>query len=196
MRKETKGENIMKKTINLEKNEAKNYEINIEGLMIEIKNLDNTSDFQNLKVTGKVKDKNEAMEIVQKYIPDLEKGAEYSNIAKAFIPSTITEFRMDISSEHGERNDFLGKIAKGIIESFENKTEKVIKVFISTDNETNYISLNEGDFKMEIEGNTFEITDGYIEIKSGSYELEKMVKNLRNVDGYFSEATKDSFARI
>lgn len=183
----------MKKIVNLE---TTVYEINVEGLMIEIKNLDNTSDFQNLKITGKVKDENEAMEIVQKYILDLEKGAEYSNIAKAFIPSTITEFRMDISSEHGEKNDFLGKIAKGIIESFENKTEKVIKVFISTDNETNYISLNEGDFKMEIKGNSFEITDGYIEIKSGPYELKKMVKNLENVDRYFSESTEGAFAGI
>ena len=101
---------------------------------------------------------------------------------------------MDIDSYYGERNNFLEKITKGIIESFENKTEKVIKVFISTDNETNYISLNEGDFKMKIEGNTFEITDGYIKIKSGPYELEKMLKNLGNVKSYFSEATiKNSF---
>ena len=125
-----------------------------------------------------------------------EETAEYSDIAKAFVPSTITEFRMDMDSYYGERNNFLGKIEKEIIESFENKIEKVIKVFVSTDNETNYISLNGGDFKMEIKGNTFEITNGYIEIKSGPYEFEKMVKNLGNVDRYFSEATEGAFAGI
>ena len=189
----------MKKIVNLEKIERRNYEINVEGLMIEIKNLDNNSElgFQKLKVTGKVKDENEAMEIVQKYISDLEEeSAEYSGIAKAFVPSTITEFRMDMDSDYGEKNDFLGEIANKIIKSFKNEIEKEIKIFISTDDETNYISLNEGDFKMEIEGNSFEITDGYIEIKSGSYELEKMVKNLGNVDKYFSEATQGAFAGI
>lgn len=189
----------MKKTVSLEKIERRNYEINIEGLMIEIRNLDKDSglDFQKLKITGKVKNENEAMEIAQKYISDLEEEtAEYSDIAKAFIPSTITEFRMDMDSYYGEKNDFLGEIANKIIKSFKNEIEKEIKVFISTDNETNYISLNEGDFKMEIEGNSFEITDGYIEIKSGSYELEKMVKNLGNVDRYFSEATQGAFAGI
>ena len=49
---------------------------------------------------------------------------------------------------------------------------------------------------MEIKGNTFEITNGYIEIKSGPYEFEKMVKNLGNVDRYFSEATEGAFAGI
>ena len=186
----------MKKTITLEKNGARNYEINVEGLMIEI-NLVDASEFQNLKVTGKVKDENEATEIAQKYISGLEEEtAEYSGIAKAFIPSTITEFRMDMDSYYGERNDFLGEIANKVIESFKDEIEKEIKVFISTDNETNYISLNEGDFKMEMERNTFEITDGNIEIKAGPYELEKMVRNLRNVDRYFSEATKDAFEVI
>ena len=189
----------MKKIVNLEKIERRNYEINVEGLMIEIKNLDNNSElgFQKLKVTGKVKDENEAMEIVQKYISDLEEeSAEYSDMAKAFVPSTITEFRMDMDSDYGEENDFLGEIANKIIKSFKNEIGKEINVFVSTDDETNYISLNEGDFKMEIEGNSFEITDGYIEIKSGPYELEKMVKNLGNVDKYFSEATQGAFAGI
>lgn len=189
----------MKKTVILEKNETRIYEINVEELMIEIKELGCASeiDFQKIKVTGKVKSMNEAMEIAQRYISDLEEEtAEYSDIAKAFVPSTITEFRMDMDSYYGERNNFLGKIEKEIIESFENKIEKVIKVFVSTDNETNYISLNGGDFKMEIKGNTFEITNGYIEIKSGPYEFEKMVKNLGNVDRYFSEATEGAFAGI
>lgn len=189
----------MKKTVILEKNETRIYEINVEGLMIEIKEIGCASeiDFQEIKVTGKVKSMNEAMEIAQKYISDLEEGtAEYSDIAKAFIPSTITEFRMDMDSYYGERNDFLGEIANKVIKSFKNEIEKEIKVFISTDNETSYISLNEGDFKMEIKGNSFEITDGYIEIKSGPYELEKMVKNLGNVDSYFSESTEGAFAGI
>lgn len=189
----------MKKTVILEKNETRIYEINVEGLMIEIKEIGCASeiDFQKIKVTGKVKSMNEAMEIAQKYISDLEEEtAEYSDIAKAFVPSTITEFRMDMDSYYGEKNDFLGEIAYKVIKGFKNEIEKEIKVFISTDNETNYISLNEGDFKMEIEGNSFEITDGYIEIKSGSYELEKMVKNLGNVDRYFSEATEGVFAGI
>lgn len=164
----------MKKTVSLEKIERRNYEINVEGLMIEIRNLDSSSEIQNLKVTGKVKNENEAMKIVQKYISDLEEEtAEYSDIAKAFVPLTITEFRMDMDSYYGEKNDFLGEIAHKVIKSFKNEIGKEIKVFVSTDNETNYISLNEGDFKMEIEGNSFEITDGYIEIKSGPYELEK-----------------------
>lgn len=189
----------MKKTISLEKNETKIYEINVEGLMIEIKEIGCASeiDFQKIKVTGKVKSMNEAMEIAQKYISDLEEEtAEYSDIAKAFVPLTITEFRMDMDSYYGEKNDFLGEIAYKVIKSFKNEIGKEIKVFVSTDDETNYISLNEGDFKMEIEGNSFEITDGYIEIKSGSYELEKMVKNLGNVDRYFSESTEGAFAGI
>ena len=59
----------MKKTVILEKNETRIYEINVEELMIEIKELGCVSeiDFQKIKVTGKVKSMNEAMEIAQRF---------------------------------------------------------------------------------------------------------------------------------
>ena len=124
----------MKKTVNLE---TTAYEINVEDLAIEIKNKskDLNEDILNVKIEGKVADKEKAMEIAEKYIDELEwGGSEYSDISSAFIPGTIKEYRMDTGRSQNA-DERLGVNVNSILESFLVEGEDKVNVFFSAVNE-------------------------------------------------------------
>ena len=89
----------MKKTVNLE---TTAYEINVEDLAIEIKNKSKSLEesILNIKIEGKVEDKEKAMKIAEEYIGELEwGGAEYADISSAFASGTIKKYIMDTGRE-------------------------------------------------------------------------------------------------
>lgn len=188
----------MKKIINLE---TTVYEINVENLGIEIKNKSKglEEDILNIKIEGKVEDKEKAMEIAEKYIDELEwGGAEYSDISSAFIPGTIKEYRMDTGRSQNA-DERLGVNVNSILESFLAEGEDKVNVFFSAVNEKgkkDYVLLKEGNVEASIGDNFLKISKGVAEFKSHSGEIQKIIKNLAEFSEHLSEKNQKAFSNL
>lgn len=188
----------MKKTINLE---TTSYEINVEDLAIEIKNKskDLNEDILNVKIEGKVADKEKAMEIAEKYIDELEwGGAEYADISSAFIPGTVKEYRIDTGRSQ-DADERLGVNIISIIENFLAEDEDEVKVFFSAVNEKgkkDYILFEAGNVEASIGDNFLKISKGVAEFKSHSGEIRKIIKNLAEFSEYLSEENQKALSNL
>lgn len=188
----------MKKTVNLE---TTAYEINVEDLAIEIKNKSKSLEesILNVKIEGKVADKEKAMEIAEKYIDELEwGGAEYADISSAFIPGTIKEYRMDTGRSQ-DADERLGVNIISIIESFLAEDGDEVKVFFSTVNEKrkkDYVLFEGGNVEALIGNNFLKISKGVAEFKSHSGEIQKIIKNLAEFSEHLSEKNQKAFSNL
>lgn len=188
----------MKKIINLE---TTSYEINVEDSAIKIKNKSKDLDenILNVKIEGKVEDKEKAMEIAEKYIDELEwGGAEYSDISSAFIPGTIKEYRMDTGRSQNA-DERLGVNVNSILESFLVEGEDKVNVFFSAVNEKgkkDYVLLKEGNVEASIGDNFLKISKGVAEFKSHSGEIQKIIKNLAEFSEHLSEKNQKAFSNL
>ena len=188
----------MKKIINLE---TTSYEINVEDSAIEIKNKSKSLEevILNVKIEGKVENKEKAMEIAEKYIDELEWGsAEYADIISAFIPGTIKEYRIDTGRSQ-EANERLGVNIISIIESFLAEGEEKMNVFFSAVNEKgkkDYILFEGGNVEALIGNNFLKISKGVSEFKSHSGEIQKIIKNLAEFSEHLSEENQKSFSNL
>lgn len=188
----------MKKIINLE---TTSYEINVEDSAIKIKNKSKDLDenILNVKIEGKVEDKEKAMEIAEKYIDELEwGGAEYSDISSAFIPGTIKEYRMDTGRSQNA-DERLGVNVNSILESFLAEGEDGVKVFFSAVNEKgekDYVLLEGGNVEASIGDNFLKISKGVTEFKSHSGEIQKIIKNLAELSEHLSKENQKAFSNL
>ncbi len=188
----------MKRTINLEKT---SYEINVEDLAIEIKNKSKSleEDILNVKIEGKVEDKEKAIEIAEKYIDELEwGGAEYSDISSAFIPGTVKEYRIDTGRSQ-DADERIGANVNSILESFLVEGEDKVNVFFSAVNEKgkkDYILLEEGNVEASIGDNFLKISKGVAEFKSHSGEIQKIIKNFSEFSEHLSEKNQKAFSNL
>lgn len=188
----------MKKTINLE---TTSYEINVEDLAIEIKNKskDLNEDILNVKIEGKVADKEKAMEIAEKYIDELEwGGAEYADISSAFIPGTVKEYRIDTGRSQ-DADERIGVNVNSILESFLAEDGDEVKVFFSTVNEKrkkDYILFEAGNVEASIGDNFLKISKGVAEFKSHSGEIQKIIKNLAEFSEHLSKENQKAFSNL
>lgn len=189
----------MKKTVNFE---TTAYEINIEDLTIEIENKskDLNEDILNVKIVGKVKDKEKAMEIAEKYIEELEwGGAEYADISNAFVSGTVKEYRMD-TGRSLDANERLGLNVNSILESFLAEGEEKLNIFFSAVNEReekDYLLLEEGNVKASIGGDNFlKISKGLLEVKSNAWGIKKIIRNLIEISEYLSEENRKTFSNL
>ena len=188
----------MKKTVNFE---TTAYEINVEDFTIEIKNKskDLNEDILNVKIEGKVKDKEKAMEIAEKYIEELEwGGAEYADISNAFVSGTVKEYRMD-TGRSLDANERLGLNVNSILESFLAEGEEKLNIFFSAVNEReekDYLLLEGGNVEALIGNNFLKISKGVAEFKSHSGEIQKIIKNLAEFSEHLSEENQKSFSNL
>lgn len=188
----------MKKIINLE---TTSYEINVEDSAIKIKNKSKDLDenILNVKIEGKVADKEKAMEIAEKYIDELEwGGAEYADISSAFIPGTIKEYRMDTGRSQ-DADERLGVNIISIIESFLAEGEEKVNIFFSAVNEKgekDFFLLEEGNVKASIGDNFLKISKGLLEVKSNSWGIKKIIQNLIEFSEYLSEENRKTFSNF
>lgn len=189
----------MEKTVNLE---TTAYEINVEDFAIEIKNKskDLNEDILNVKIEGKIKDKEKAMEIAEKYIEELEwGGAEYADISNAFVSGTVKEYRMD-TGRSLDANERLGLNVNSILESFLAEGEEKLNIFFSAVNEReekDYLLLEEGNVKVSIGGDNFlKISKGLLEVKSNAWGIKKIIRNLIEISEYLSEENRKTFSNL
>ena len=188
----------MKKTVNLE---ATAYEINVEDLSIEIKNKSKSleEDILNVKIKGKVKNKEKAMEIAEKYIDELEwGGAEYADISSAFIPRTVKEYRIDTGRSQ-DADERLGVNVNSILESFLAEGEEKVNVFFSAVNEKgkkDYVLFEGGNVEASIRDNFLEISKGVTEFKPHSGGIQKIIKNLAEFSEHLSEENQKAFSNL
>lgn len=173
------------------------YEIFVDRNSIKISKTENSNpiDIYSIEAFGKVKDVENAYEIAKKYIIDLENDVEnYADISKAF--TSICEFKIDLDSFFGERNDFLGEEARKIMEMFKNETGNQIRLIFSTDEEKNYILVDNNLIEIMINQHSLKIEDGHIEIQSYLYELQDFIEQLEKVEEFFSETVKLAFSKL
>lgn len=173
------------------------YEIFVDRNSIKISKTENSNpiDIYSIEAFGKVKDVENAYEIAKKYIIDLENDVEnYADISKAF--TSICEFKIDLDSFFGERNDFLGEEARKIMEMFKNETGNQIRLIFSTDEEKNYILVDNNLIEIMINQHSLKIEDGHIEIQSYLYELQDFLQQLKGVEEFFSETVKMAFSKL
>lgn len=173
------------------------YEIFVDTNSIKISKTENSNpiDIYSIEAFGKVKDIENAYEIAEKYILDLEKDFEnYTDISKAF--ASICEFKIDSNSYFGEKNDFLGEEARKIMEMFKNETGNQIRLIFSTDEGKNHILIDNNLIEIMINQHSLKIEDGHIEIQSYLYELQDFVEQLEKVEDFFSETVKLAFSKL
>lgn len=173
------------------------YEIFADRNSIKISKTENSNpiDIYSIEAFGKVKDIENAYEIAEKYILDLERDFEnYADISKAF--ASICEFKIDSNSYFGEKNDFLGEEAQKIMKMFKNETGNQIKLIFSTDEGKNYILVDNNLVEIMINQHSLKIEDGHIEIQSYLYELQDFVEQLEKVEEFFSETVKLAFSKL
>lgn len=173
------------------------YEIFVDRNSIKISKTENSNpiDIYSIEAFGKVKDIENAYEIAEKYILDLEKDFEnYADISKAF--ASICEFKIDSNSYFGEKNDFLGEEARKIMEMFKNETGNQIRLIFSTDEGKNHILIDNNLIEIMINQHSLKIEDGHIEIQSYLYELQDFVEQLEKVEEFFSETVKLAFSKL
>mgnify|MGYP000849381263 CR=1 FL=1 len=173
------------------------YEIFVDRNSIKISKTENSNpiDIYSIEAFGKVKDIENAYEIAEKYILDLEKDFEnYADISKAF--ASICEFKIDSNSYFGEKNDFLGEEARKIMEMFKNETGNQIRLIFSTDEGKNHILIDNNLIEIMINQHSLKIEDGHIEIQSYLYELQDFVEQLEKVEDFFSETVKLAFSKL
>ena len=173
------------------------YEIFVDRNSIKISKTENSNpiDIYSIEAFGKVKNIENAYEIAEKYILDLERDFEkYADISKAF--ASICEFKIDSNSYFGEKNDFLGEEARKIMEMFKNETGNQIRLIFSTDEGKNYILIDNNLVEIMINQHSLKIENGYIEIQSYLYELQDFVEQLEKVEEFFSETVKLAFSKL
>lgn len=173
------------------------YEIFVDRNSIKISKTENSNpiDIYSIEAFGKVKDIENAYEIAEKYILDLERDFEYyADISKAF--ASICEFKIDSNSYFGEKNDFLGKEAQKIMKMFKTETGNQIRLIFSTDEGKNYILIDNNLVEIMINQHSLKIEDGHIEIQSYLYELQDFVEQLEKVEDFFSETVKLAFSKL
>ena len=173
------------------------YEIFVDRNSIKISKTENSNpiDIYSIEAFGKVKNIENAYEIAEKYILDLEKDFEnYADISKAF--ASICEFKIDSNSYFGEKNDFLGEEARKIMEMFKNETGNQIRLIFSTDEGKNHILIDNNLIEIMINQHSLKIEDGHIEIQSYLYELQDFVEQLEKVEDFFSETVKLAFSKL
>lgn len=173
------------------------YEIFVDRNSIKISKTENSNpiDIYSIEAFGKVKDIENAYEIAEKYILDLERDFEYyADISKAF--ASICEFKIDSNSYFGEKNDFLGEEAQKIMKMFKTETGNQIRLIFSTDEEKNYILIDNNLVEIMINQHSLKIEDGHIEIQSYLYELQDFVEQLEKVEEFFSETVKLAFSKL
>ena len=191
----------------MEKNETKlvksrrykdaEYEIFVDCNSIKIKKTEksNPVEIYSVEAFGKIKDIENAYEIAEKYIIDLENDVEnYADISKAF--ASICEFKIDSNSYFGEKNDFLGEEAQKIMKMFKNETGNQIRLIFSTDEGKNYILIDNNLVEIMINQHSLKIEDGHIEIQSYLYELQDFLQQLEEVEEFFSETVKLAFSKL
>lgn len=188
----------MKKTVN---SGTTAYEINVEDLAIEIKNKSKSLDenILNVKIEGKVEDKEKAMKIAEEYIGKLEwGGAEFADISSAFIPGTIKEYRMDTGRSQNA-DERLGVNVNSILESFLVEGEDKVNVFFSAVNEKrkkDYVLFEGGNVEALIGDNFLKISKGVAEFKSHSGEIQKIIKNLAEFSEHLSKENQKAFSNL
>lgn len=188
----------MKKTVNLE---TTAYEINVEDLAIEIKNKSKSLEesILNIKIEGKVEDKEKAMKIAEEYIGELEwGGAEYADISSAFASGTIKKYIMDTGRSQ-DADERLGVNVNSILESFLAEGEEKVNVFFSSVNgkgKKDYVLLEEGNVEALIGNNFLKISKGVAEFKSHSGEIQKIIKNLAEFSEHLSEKNQKAFSNL
>lgn len=173
------------------------YEIFVDRNSIKISKTENSNpiDIYSIEAFGKVKDIENAYEIAEKYILDLEKDFEnYADISKAF--ASICEFKIDSNSYFGEKNDFLGEEAQKIMKIFKNEIGNQIRLIFSTDEGKNHILIDNNLIEIMINQHSLKIEDGHIEIQSYLYELQDFVEQLEEVEEFFSETVKLAFSKL
>lgn len=173
------------------------YEIFVERNSIKISKTENSNpiDIYSIEAFGKVKNIENAYEIAEKYILDLERDFEnYADISKAF--ASICEFKIDSNSYFGEKNDFLGEEAQKIMKMFKNETGNQIRLIFSTDEGKNHILIDNNLIEIMINQHSLKIEDGHIEIQSYLYELQDFVEQLEKVEDFFSETVKLAFSKL
>lgn len=173
------------------------YEIFVERNSIKISKTENSNpiDIYSIETFGKIKDIENAYEIAEKYILDLERDFEnYADISKAF--ASICEFKIDSNSYFGEKNDFLGEEAQKIMKMFKNETGNQIRLIFSTDEGKNHILIDNNLIEIMINQHSLKIEDGHIEIQSYLYELQDFVEQLEKVEDFFSETVKLAFSKL
>ena len=173
------------------------YEIFVDRNSIKISKTENSNpiDIYSIEAFGKVKDIENAYEIAEKYILDLERDFEYyADILKAF--ASICEFKIDSNSYFGEKNDFLGEEAQKIMKMFKTETGNQIRLIFSTDEGKNYILIDNNLVEIMINQHSLKIEDGHIEIQSYLYELQDFVEQLEKVEDFFSETVKLAFSKL
>lgn len=188
----------MKKTLNLE---TTSYEINVEDLAIEIKNKSKSLEesILNIKIEGKVEDKEKAMKIAEEYIGELEwGGAEYADISSAFASGTIKKYIMDTGRSQ-DADERLGVNVISILESFLAEGEEKVNVFFSAVNEKgkkDYIMFEAGNVEASIGDNFLKISKGDAEFKSNSSGIQKIIKNLAEFSEYLSKENQKAFSNL
>lgn len=188
----------MKKTVNLE---TTAYEINVEDLAIEIKNKSKSLEesILNIKIEGKVEDKEKAMKIAEEYIGELEwGGAEYADISSAFASGTIKKYIMDTGRSQ-DADERLGVNVNSILESFLAEGEEKVNVFFSAVNEKrkkDYVLFEGGNVEALIGNNFLKISKGVAEFKSHSGEIQKIIKNLAEFSEHLSEKNQKAFSNL
>lgn len=188
----------MKKTVNLE---TTAYEINVEDLAIEIKNKSKSLEesILNIKIEGKVEDKEKAMKIAEEYIGELEwGGAEYADISSAFASGTIKKYIMDTGRSQ-DADERLGVNVNSILESFLVEGEDKVNVFFSAVNEKrkkDYVLFEGGNVEALIGNNFLKISKGVAEFKSHSGEIQKIIKNLAEFSEHLSEKNQKAFSNL
>lgn len=173
------------------------YEIFVDRNSIKISKTENSNpiDIYSIETFGKIKDIENAYEIAEKYILDLERDFEnYVDISKAF--ASICEFKIDSNSYFGEKNDFLGEETQKIMKMFKNETGNQIRLIFSTDEGKNYILVDNNLVEIMINQHSLKIEDGHIEIQSYLYELQDFVDQLEKVEEFFSETVKLAFSKL
>lgn len=173
------------------------YEIFVDCNSIKISKTENSNpiDIYSIETFGKIKDIENAYEIAEKYILDLERDFEnYADISKAF--ASICEFKIDSNSYFGEKNDFLGEEAQKIMKMFKNETGNQIKLIFSIDEGKNHILIDNNLIEIMINQHSLKIEDGHIEIQSYLYELQDFVQQLKEVEEFFSETVKVAFSKL
>lgn len=188
----------MKKTVNLE---TTVYEINVEDLAIEIKNKSKSLEesILNIKIEGKVEDKEKAMKIAEEYIGELEwGGAEYADISSAFASGTIKKYIMDTGRSQ-DADERLGVNVNSILESFLAEGEEKVNVFFSSVNgkgKKDYVLFEGGNVEALIGNNFLKISKGVAEFKSHSGEIQKIIKNLAEFSEHLSEKNQKAFSNL
>lgn len=173
------------------------YEIFVDRNSIKISKTENSNpiDIYSIETFGKIKDIENAYEIAEKYILDLERDFEnYADISKAF--ASICEFKIDSNSYFGEKNDFLGEETQKIMKMFKTETGNQIRLIFSTDEGKNYILIDNNLVEIMISQHNLKIEDGHIEIQSDLYELQDFVEQLEKVEDFFSETVKLAFSKL